>query len=318
MHNGIRWIWAGVGAVILIGLVGFFTWQSGKALLPEDNRLTVGATIFPLADIIKQVGGDDVRVIQVIPAGVTEHSLDITPQQIAALDKARLLFRIGQGLDNHLTDKIVGTLPPLTVKDVDAGITRREFTLEELAAEAAEHAAEEEEDHDSGIDPHYWLTVPNGIQIAHTVADSLKDIDPEHAAAYETRLTGYINELSVLEQELQQQAKAVPVKQFISMHNAWGYMARHYGFELVATYEPVEGQEPSAADLQELKNTISRYGIKTFYAEPQKSSSSEVGFLHREFGLKISTLDPVGGLDDKNSYVDLMRANIEALVKGGM
>lgn len=263
----------------------------------------VGATIFPLVDIARQVGGDQVEVVQIIPTGASEHSLALSPEQLRELQGVRTIFQVGHNLDTTLTQKITRSLTDISLKTVDQDITLREFTVEH----------EEDQHHDKGVDPHFWLTVPNAQKIAATIAEELSRLDSAHASVYEANLTQYTARLTTLEAELQQTATQAPQKNFIAMHNAWGYFADHYGFELVATYEPVEGREPSIADLSRLGEVIEQYAIKIFYSEPQKNSTSTVRFLQKEFDLEIRTLDPVGGIPPYDSYENLMRANMRAL-----
>lgn len=267
--------------------------------------LTVGATIFPLADIARAIGGDEVEVLLILPPGVSEHSTALSPQQLRGLERAPVIFHIGHNLDDRLTERITTALPATRTVTVDAGIVLREFSQEE------------EHHHDSGIDPHYWLTVPNASHIAATITATLQDLDPTHAAVYTTNLARYQQQLASLEQELQAAARTAPRKEFIATHNAWSYLADHYGFDVVATYEPTTGQEPSLADLGELQEVVNRFGLTTFYAEPQKSSTAATRLLQREFGLNIRELDPVGGLPGTDSYLELMRTNMAALVTGG-
>jgi zinc transport system substrate-binding protein len=221
-------------------------------------------------------------------------------------------------LDTALSERVQRAFPAIEIVGVDAGIALRNY--EELDEQHEEHGDDEEESHshDEGVDPHYWLTVPNAATIASNIASTLSHYDPDNAVHYTSNLARYQEELSSLENELQSVAGQAPKKEFIAMHNAWSYLAAHYGFHLVATYEPIEGREPAVSDIRHLQEGINRYGITTFYAEPQKAVSAATRFLQKEFGLRISTLDPVGGHEGTNRYVDMMRFNIEAIASGGV
>jgi len=301
------------GLVILIGLAAAFLFVASPRLsTPGAEKLTVAASIFPVADIARQVSGEHAVVHVIIPPGVSEHSFELTPQRLAELQRASVIFQIGHGLDDQLVGRITGALPQVRTITVDRGITLREFAAED------EHAEEEEEHaHDSGTDPHYYLTVPNGSVIATTVAETLSELDPAHAADFQKNLQRYQEQLGAAEQELQATARNLPRKEFIAMHNAWSYFADQYGLRLVDTYEPVEGREPTLSDLAHLREVIEQFGLTTFFAEPQKASSADVSFMQREFGLKILTLDPAGGLAETGSFIDLMRFNMQSIAEGG-
>lgn len=292
--------------------------QEGAQDSERKAQVTVAATIFPLADIVKNVGGERVEVLLLIPPGASEHSQALTPQQLQDLSRASTIFRIGHGLDDQLTERIHRSIPSLGAVTVDRGIVLREFGEEEEHEEQEHEEGEEAEEHhhDTGEDPHYWLSVPNGIKIASTVAEALIQLDPAGAQVYQQNLAAYQSELEAIETELQASAAKISLKEFMAVHNAWSYLADQYGFQLVATYEPVEGQTPSVADLQRIKAIVEEHGITTFYAEPQKLSSAANEFMEREFGLKVLTLDPVGGGPETGSYAALMRFNLSALAQG--
>ena len=289
-------------SVLIIGLSLYGAGQLNPAPAASD-KLAVAATIFPLADIARNIGGDYVNVTLIIPPGASEHASDLSPRQLQSLAQAQAIFQIGHGLDTALTARIAAATKTAELVTVDRGISLGEFSL----------SGEDEHDHDSGIDPHYWLTVPNAKLIAQTISQTLQELDPANATHYSLQTTNYLAELDALEQELQTLARAASTKEFIAMHNAWSYLADHYGLQLVGTYEPTEGRQPSLQDIQVLQKLIAQHSIKTFYAEPQKQSAGATRLLAQDLGLTIQVLDPVGGLPPYDSYITLMRENLRAL-----
>lgn len=288
-----------VGGVVILG--------TGQQATPEadSDRLVVAATIFPLADIVAAVGGERVDVVQLVPTGASPHHYALTPDQVAAAQKAQAVFMIGHGLDNYLVEALERSGSVMAVV-VDEGIELKTFG--EL------HEEDHEDEEHGSLDPHYWLTVPNGQAIARTVGRRLQQIDPEHQAYYQERLAIYEQDLVELEQELQRLASQTEQRHFIAMHDAWQYLADHYGFELVGTYEPVEGRQPSLEDLRELQHLVAQYDLSVFYVEPQKQSAGSVRFIERELDLDIAVLDPEGGASSVHSYLDMMRHNVGVLV----
>ncbi|MEX0649456.1 MAG: metal ABC transporter substrate-binding protein [Candidatus Andersenbacteria bacterium] len=292
---------------VIVLLVGGWVWLS-PASPTRDNRPTLAVTIFPLADIAERIAGDRWNVVLIIPPGTTEHTRSLAPQTVASLQGAQALFMIGHGLDTVLAGQISGAIGSLPQVVVDKGIELREFEIDHA------HQEEEGEEHEEGdLDPHYWLSIPNGQQIARNITAHMVEIDPDHTEEYEQNLNAYIAELDMLEEQLQAIAAQAPQMHFISAHDAWGYLASQYGFELVGTFEPTEGREPSPADIQHLEELITEYSIAAFYTEPQKQSSSATRLFGDGLGLDIKVLDPVGGLAGRESYIDLMRYNVSTL-----
>ncbi len=308
-----RAVVASIIGVVLVVLVWVGVSMNGD-VVQSEVRLTVAASVFPLGDIVQNVAGSDVEVQLIVPVGASPHSYNLDPQQVVALQRASVLFQIGQGLDDVLVERALGALSDETVGlvEVDTGIYLREFGEVSIGED---HEDEEGHAHDEGVDPHYWLSVPNAKIIAQNVAQALSEVDSAHATQYAQNLETYLSELDALEDELQATASASEQKKFIAIHDAWSYFTEQYGFELVGTYEPREGQEPSPRDVQLLQELIVQNDIRTFYTEPQKISTPATRFFENELGLDIGVLDPIGGTALRTSYVEMMRANVAAIAR---
>src|SRR5512136_1776273 len=86
---------AGLVLALVAALLG------GMACKPENSsdKLTVVATIFPLADFVKNVAGDKAEVVTLLPAGASPHTYEPTPRDMEAVHRATLLVVNGAGLD---------------------------------------------------------------------------------------------------------------------------------------------------------------------------------------------------------------------------
>src|SRR3990167_10316895 len=118
-----RWILAGVIVVTLtvVVLVGSLTGRS-----QGTDQFTVAATIFPLADMVKNIAGEEAKVVQVVPAGASEHSYALTPRQVAEVQGAKVIFIIGHGMDDAIAAAVAKASGAQVVM-VDEGVERREF-----------------------------------------------------------------------------------------------------------------------------------------------------------------------------------------------
>lgn len=63
------------------------------------DRIKVAATIAPLADLVKAVGGDRVDVTVVVPPGAEPHTFEPTPSLMVKLSQADLYVMNGAGLE---------------------------------------------------------------------------------------------------------------------------------------------------------------------------------------------------------------------------
>jgi zinc transport system substrate-binding protein len=151
----------------------------------NDKRLPIAASILPLADFARQVGGDRVRVETLIPPGASPHTYELTPAQLQAVSGARALLLNGVGLE-YWADKVVSAAnnPDLVVVTASEG-------LDIIAGD--EHA--------SGGNPHVWLSPLNAIHQVELIRDALIQADPEGAEVYRANADRYIAELRALDRD---------------------------------------------------------------------------------------------------------------------
>ena len=71
-----------------------------------DGALSVVATTTQLTDFVAQVGGDDVAVTGLLPAGGSAHHFDPSPADLLALGEADVLVVNGAGLETFVDDAI--------------------------------------------------------------------------------------------------------------------------------------------------------------------------------------------------------------------
>lgn len=270
----------------------------GSEKKPETAKPKMAATIFPIFDIAKHVAGDKFDVVLIAPPGASPHTFEVTAEQIKNLQNSEIIFSIGYGLDDWMA-RVQSAVPEIPVKNVSANINLREF--------ADSHDSEH-----GGIDPHYWLTIPNAQIITQNILKQLQEIDPTNSAYFQTMSDQYLSELDQTDREIRNLLKDIKNPQIIAMHEAWSYFAQQYGLELVATFEPFPGREPTPKYLAELSQTAEKYQIKVIFSEPQLSNEVLEPFI-ADLNLKLAVLDPVGGIGERDSYINTMLYNAKII-----
>jgi ABC-type Zn uptake system ZnuABC Zn-binding protein ZnuA len=91
-QDPIRWL--GLILVVALGLTA-----CGQVLTPPpaSGRVLVVASILPLADFARQVGGERVQVETLVPRGASPHTYEPTPAQLRSVSQARVLVLNGVG-----------------------------------------------------------------------------------------------------------------------------------------------------------------------------------------------------------------------------
>jgi zinc/manganese transport system substrate-binding protein len=277
---------------------------------------TVSATTGILADITAEVAGDDASIEQVIPDGASPHDFELSAQDRAEIEDSVLLVHNGSALEEGV---------PVDEIDID------QFALSEHAgellpfeeagehhAEEEEHAGEEEHDHGS-VDPHVWMDPTRVAQAVPALAEALAEADPEHADGYRERAREYVTELEALDGELQSTLAAVPAenRELVTSHDALGYFADRYDFEVIATPFPASGAEAeaSAARINEVASAIREAEVPTIYAE-QEDDPEVLELIAEETGVEVSAELLVENPGDAGSYVEMMRRDADLIAAG--
>ncbi len=138
------------------------------------------------------------------------------------------------------------------------------------------------------------------------VSDRYPLLAAEHQFAQ--RLAAWEARLRDVERNTREALVDVNQRALVTFHDAWGYFAEDLGFEVVATFEPFPGREPSPAYIAELQRTIRAYNLTRIYTEPQLASAN-IQSLITDLGMELRVLDPLGSEATTTDYIELLRYN---------
>jgi zinc transport system substrate-binding protein len=262
-----------------------------------------------LYDIIRNVTGDEAKVIGILPPGSSPHTYELTPQQAKRLQGVAVVFRIGHGLDDW-TDAVVDILPGVKRVVVDEGIR---LLKESDPGGAHEHAAGEHDEHE-GVNPHYWLSIGNGKIIAENVAKEMILLDPENESRYRANLEAYLLKLDAAKEEIERRLQGISTRKMITFHDAWAYYADEFGLEIVGAFEPFPGKLPTPRYLAELHRKARESNVTSLFSEPQLSTAAIEQFSS-DMGLKLYVLDPLGGVEGRESYIETLMYNTDIIAE---
>ena len=111
--------------------------------------------------------------MQILPAGASPHTFDLTPGQVRELQKARIIFKIG--LIDDWIDGIGESAPGAAIVSLHKRIVLKPFHDDD------HHHAGTGTSHSLEFDPHYWLDARNGVLMTQDICDRLSALDPAHA-----------------------------------------------------------------------------------------------------------------------------------------
>ena len=265
--------------------------------------LQLSATTSIIADFVKAVGGERVRVNVIVPPGSDTHSFQPTTAAIRGLAESRLLFANGAGLEPWLP-KLKAAAPSVPVQVLTAGLKL--------------HSAPD----GRAPDPHAWWDPNLAAGYVRNVQEALTRLDPAGKATYANNAAAYIKQLQGLDAYAKKQFGRLPAarRQMVTNHDSLHYLATRYGLKIVGTVIPgiSTEREPSARELAALVQAVRKSGARVIFTEntvnPRLAQT-----LARETGARIApplytdALGPAGSAGD--TYLKAFRANVDTMVQ---
>jgi len=278
--------------------------------LGAGEKVDVVATTTIVADVVLNVGGDRIALTQLIPLGTDPHAFEPTPQDIAAVSRAHVVFANGAGLEEFLKPLLESAGAHDKTVEVSHGIALLEF--------GEEH--EDEHEHTGG-DPHTWTDPHNVAVWVHNIEYTLSALDPANAEFYATNAEAYEEKLVELDGWVREQVAQIPEanRKIVTDHQLFGYLAHTYGFTQVGAIVPGYSTmaEPSAKELAALEDAIQALGVKAIFVG-NTVNPNLAQRVAKDTGTQLVTLY-TGSLTEKGgqagTYLDYMRFNVNAIVQ---
>ncbi|GGD70393.1 metal ABC transporter solute-binding protein, Zn/Mn family [Paenibacillus nasutitermitis] len=300
---------AAIMLVILTGCSG----SAGSKLV--EGKVNVVTSFYPLYFLANEIGGDNIHVINLVPAGVEPHDWSPKSRDLDTVSKAQLFFYNGVGLEGWVD----GFLKGLS-KDSQLVTVAASQDVKLIPAAAGEAGDEEvQDDHKGGVDPHTWVSPKSMMVMAGTVRDHLKAADPGHAAQYDGNYQAILNKLAALDDQYEEKLGAAAHKDIVVSHHAFSYLARDYGLTQLSIMGLSPDAEPKAQDLLKLSKYVKEHGIKYIFFE-ELVSDELARTLAREADVGTMVLNPVEGLTPEQEkrgedYFSLMELNLQNLLQ---
>ena len=283
-----------------------------------EAKLKVVATLPSLADIARNVGGDDVDVVSLTKGNQDPHFVDAKPDLVIQLNRADLLIRVGLGLED-------GWLPPLQVNSRNGKIqTGSEGNLEASQAvelkEVPKGALDRSQgDVHPGGNPHFMLDPRNGVKVARAIEARLARLDASKAADYKKRGDAYVKDLEQKIKGWETALKPLKGRAVVPYHKSWIYFEEWVGLQEAGTVEPKPGIPPSPEHVVKLIQMMREKKVGLMLIEPYYPRST-AEHVAQETKAKLVTLptEPFGtpgSSDDAKTYFGVFDA-IVARLKG--
>ncbi len=245
--------------VLILGMIGC-TPQSGPQ--PQGSPgagvktpYKVVATTGMVADIVRAVAGDKAEVSNIIGEGVDPHLYKPTRADVARLMEADVVFYSGLLLEGKMSDVLVKVSRDKPVHAVT-----------ELVEESYLLEPPEMQGH---FDPHLWMDVKGWMEAVKAVTKALSEYDTANADHYQKNSEAYLEQLTALDSYAKEKAATIPEKSrvLVTAHDAFNYMGRAYGLEVIGIQGISTESEAGLDDLNKLVDLLVEREITAVFIE---------------------------------------------------
>ena len=289
-----------IKVALLLMVLGLSGCTAEKPVSSLDQKLVL-TSISPLANLIKQVGGDKIQVVNLVPAGTDPHDYEPKPEAVRQVTTAKLFIANGVGQELYL-EKLIKNAGNSSLQTV-------------VLSEGLPIIGQGPNNQGN---PHLWLDVKNAQIYVEKIENALTSAYPEEKETFAKNAKVYISELKALDQWIEDQIHNLPEdsRKIIVFHDAWSYYANRYGLTVLTPVVHNGEAEPSAKEYAEIIQLIQKHKVKAVFGE--------VGFnpklihqLANETGVKVVDNlydDTLGNTPETDTYIEVMKHNTNALV----
>jgi|SRR5690625_738276 len=278
-----------------------------------NEVLNVVTSFTLLEDIVKEIGGEKVKIHNLVPTGTDPHEYEPLPEDNIAATDADILFYNGLHLEGDDDSGWFSKLMDSANQDWD-----RAFELSKGVEPMYFNSDDGEYDE---VNPHAFLDPVVGVIMAENARDALMEIDPDNASFYEENSEDYINALKEMDEQYAKKINDIPEENriFITSERAYQYMADRYGLKEGFIWAIDTEENGSPDQITSLIKFIEENNPPVLFVEtnvdkrPMETVSNETGI--EIFGEVFS--DEIGNPGEEgDTYVKFLQHNIDVIYEG--
>lgn len=251
--------WLGIAALSLLLVACNDKDSTNEGGEKEGN---VVATTGQIADAVKVISGDKLKVTTLMGPGVDPHLYKATQGDMTKLDDAEVIFYNGLHLEGQLQEIFDQMNKDKTV-----------FAAAEVL-EKGKLLADEEDN--SLSDPHVWFDIMLWKEVVDGIGDTLVEEYPEHKKEFEKNEKEYLNQLDELFAFAKDRVAEIPVEQriLVTAHDAFNYFGDRLGFEVSGLQGLSTEAEYGVKDVENMVNYLVDNKIKAIFVESSVSDKA--------------------------------------------
>ncbi len=281
---------------------------------PEDDKIKIVTSFYPLTFFAKKIGGEKVFVKQLIPDNMEVHNWQPSFSDILTLEDADILLYNGASLDLWFEEdilNIINSAEKLIIKTTD-GLQLIDTKSENGTLES---------NHSELYDPHTWISPFLARQQAEKIYTGLIKKDPINTEYYSIRWQELKTSLEELDNNYFDSLSTKSKNEIFVAHSAFGYLAERYGFIQHGVIGISADEQPSASTYANLVEMMIEHEIYVVFVDPvypNESAQTLKSELERLTGHDVTILKlyfMLGEMDNLD-YLGQQKKNLENLIIG--
>jgi len=302
--------------LILIFLSFILSCQQAKESNKEEQKLKVIATIFPIYDFARNIGGDKIKVTMLLPPGTDAHHYELKPKDIINVGKADIFLFTNFEMEQWAYKIINAAEKNTNMLAIETG---KDTFLLPIGKEEGEK--DEHKDHDSKFDPHIWMDMDNAQKMVDNIAAAFIKKDSRNSDYYLKNAHNYKLKLIALDQRYRAELTKCKMKTILHAgHWAFAYLAKRYNLKYIAAYNVLADAEPSPQKIVTLVQQVKTEKVPYIYYEDMINPRL-AQMIAKETGAALLKLnnghdESRASIERGESFISLMENNLTNLKKG--
>src|SRR5436309_15482045 len=277
------------------------------------DKLKVVTTIPDLADMTRQIGGDQVDVTSLATGVEDIHAVPMKPSFAVTLNRADAVVLLGLEAEHAFLPALLeAARNPKILRDtpgyIDCSVyitpldvpTRIDRSLGDV--------------HPMG-NPHYNVDPVMGKEAARAIADGLSRLRPEHEADFKKNLAAFEAKLDAAIAGWEKEAAPLKGKKLVSYHPDLIYFAERFGMVPFGTIELRPGVDPTPSHIADLEEQMKRSHVDVVVREKHYPAGLAEA-VAQQTGAKLVELPVmVGGVPEAKDYISFIDYNVRTMLK---
>lgn len=276
----------------------------------KDQKLKVVTSFTIIADMAREIGGDEVEVYNLVPSGTDPHEYEPLPDDIKAATEADILFYNGLNLE--------GGKDGWFMKMMDA-VSQKDENIFSLSERVEPKYLTGDDGRDEEINPHSFIDPAIGVKMAEDLRDALVTKTADDNDKIQEQGDAYVQRLKDLDAEFEERVSTIPEENrvLVTSERAFQYLNDHYGLKEAFIWEIDTEENGSPKQIKELVTYLKDNNVPVLFVEsnvdtrPMETVSKESGVPIAELPIYSDEIGNPG--DDIDTYMKYLEYNMNLI-----